>query len=49
MPFEPQASEAHALRGALSFLFTLISFYSEMLEQEAFATGDLEHKGAGLH
>ncbi len=34
-PFEPDSQEAVALRGAMSFLFTLITVYGELLEQDA--------------
>jgi hypothetical protein len=34
MPFEPDSQEAEALRGALSFLFTLITSYDELLATE---------------
>jgi hypothetical protein len=39
MPFERDSQEAEALRGALSFLFTLITTYDEFLGSE----------GASLH
>ncbi|MGO9172776.1 MAG: hypothetical protein ACLP7P_12530 [Rhodomicrobium sp.] len=32
MPFDPHSEEAEAVRGALSFLFTLISLYGELVE-----------------
>ncbi len=47
-PFDPHTKEAHALRGAFSFLFTLIAFYTELLDQDALATGDPERR-CGLH
>ncbi len=49
MPFEPQTAEAEALRGAFSFLFMLITFYSELLEQDALIADGAESQGAGLH
>jgi hypothetical protein len=38
MPFDPDSSEADALKGALSFLFALISSYDEMMEMAATET-----------
>ena len=38
MLFEPGTQEADALRGALSFLFTLIAIYGELLELDAHAS-----------
>ena len=35
IPFEPNTQEARDLRGALSFLFALIVFYDELIEQNA--------------
>jgi hypothetical protein len=35
MPFEPDSREADALRGALSFLFSLIAFYDELTGLDA--------------
>ncbi len=45
MPFELDSSEADALRGAISFLFSLITFYDELttldaLERESGACED---------
>ncbi|MGO8955485.1 MAG: hypothetical protein ACLPWS_00115 [Rhodomicrobium sp.] len=40
MPFEPHSQDAEALRGALSFLFTLISLYSELVEATPARDGD---------
>ncbi len=45
MPFELDSSEADALRGAISFLFSLITFYDELtaldeLDCESGACGD---------
>lgn len=35
VPFELESREAEALRGALSFLFSLITFYDELVALEA--------------
>ncbi len=40
MPFEPNTQEARALQGAISFLFTLIVFYDELIQQNAPADAD---------
>ncbi|MGO9984112.1 MAG: hypothetical protein ACLPIX_07875 [Rhodomicrobium sp.] len=49
MPFEPQSEEADALRGAISFLFTLIAFYDELIEADGTAASDLAASGTPLH
>jgi hypothetical protein len=40
MPFEPNTEEARNLQGALGFLFTLIAFYDELIEQNVPANSD---------
>ncbi len=48
--FDPDTREAQALRGALSFLFTLITFYGELLEQDASAADGRSDRGdSSLH
>ncbi len=49
MPFEPHSQEAGALRGAMSFLFMLITVYGELLEQDALAAGDPSGNGESGH
>ncbi len=49
MLFEPQTKEADAFRGALSFLFTLIALYGELLQQDAPAADDPSIRGESGH
>jgi len=49
MPFEPRSQEAEAVRGALSFLFTLISLYGELVEASPAPDGDAGDCGCKLN
>lgn len=45
-PFEPHSPEADALRGAISFLSSLIAFYDELIESGSFGAGDPAGSGS---